>query len=192
MEAVTQTIQEGHFKGIKFRCTDGIPRKAAIIDWMMGVLNIQYSTAHKRLTKLINENESIRNAVSVHKFPGQGQKEAKVTDAAGLPTNPEPRQGRCGRQVSSRASCDGGSVFRWAILHWEAKLRLVRQAQQDLPSQHPARLFGEAVETGEIGHLNDMETVDEAKVAWKIVREDTKGVQQGEERGNQTTEPICH
>lgn len=170
-----QTIEDGFLKGKTFRRTNDVPRKTAVVDWIMGITGYSRAVATARMNKIISAHKAvIPNLVSLQ-FEGERQRPTPCTDATGLlfildklPRKyvkdfQQERDVLLARYLGGDTSISG-------------EVAAIRDAQQQLPEDHAMRVFGEAVETGQIGNLAEERVKgmsSEEKIEWHTNRGDS-------------------
>lgn len=172
MQFTMQTIEEGVFKGKQFRYTNDTPRKVSVIDWIQAVTGHAKQQATNLFNRTISANEDVKPKMVYLHFEGQGQRPTPCTDAQGLLfiLDKLPRK-YVGRFQAERDHLLARYLGGDTSLGFEVKS--IRQAQQKIDPEHPMRVFGEAVESGQVGNLNH-KAVDLAKVEWHSTRLDAK------------------
>ena len=172
-ECIVQTIEDGAFKGITFRCTNDHPRRVSLYDWASSCLGISYPAGKKRIQRLLDKDEHVRSVVSRFQFPGEPSA-TPVADAVGLVHVLGKLKGELANkfrveQAKLVARYFGGDTSI------NQEVSAIRQAQESAPHDAPMRVFGEAVESGQIGNLNQsVVAVDRSKIEWHDKRLDTK------------------
>lgn len=166
-----KNFQSAELDGQQIRVTPGSPRQVSVYDLIQVVThNKQYKRTWKDLHEKYPE-------VGVHttyfKFPGRGQRETPVVGAKGLVTIVNLLQGE--RAAKFRAA-EADVLVRYlgGDLGLIGEIQGIREAQRQLPADHPARIFGEHVEIN--GDLSTALETAEKLVAIKPALQETSGL----------------
>lgn len=174
MQTIVQTIDSGSFQGTTFRCTDEFPRRVSLIDFISSRCHKSTDAARQQIKDYVNKYPEIRDKVTYVQFAGERQHATPVTDAVGVLLFLSKMRGKWHEEFRSEqanllARYLGGDISI------NQEVSAIRQAQESAPHDAPMRVFGEAVESGQIGNLNQLEVVvDRSKVDWHDKRLDTR------------------
>ena len=173
---VLTTIDDGAFKGASFRCTNDIPQRVAVVDWIQAVAQCSYVNARQLLCRIKSKYPELFQ--SQVQFEGQGQIKVWVADAVGLLAILDKLPRKYVAQFQKErdtllARYFGGDTSMADEVH------AIRQAQQAAPHTHGMRVFGEAVEHGQIGNLQNANaqcttTINTAAIEWHGKRDLSK------------------
>ena len=174
-------IVENNDKHFRFvEATQNTPRLWAVIDWATYLTQLDNNHAGEHVRTALasmQESRDFSNELPLpkHKFPGRGQR-ATVVSPSHLLIHILTRLPKKFTAVAAiiKAVNDTAARYLGGDTSMAAEVNTIRQVQQQLPSDHPMRAFGEAVETGAVGRLLDQQPVDQSKIAWHDTREDTK------------------
>jgi hypothetical protein len=147
-------IQGGQYNGKTFRYTNDNPRKVSVIDWIMLITNNSKQVSINTLNRLISSNETVKSKLSYLQFPGERQRPTPVATASDLlfiigklphkyiAVFEKERDNLITRYLGGDTSLS-------------REVAVIRTRQESLPQDHPMRVFGEAVESGQVGHMNE-------------------------------------
>ena len=198
-QALCRIIEEGELQGKEFRYVEATatsPRLYALVDWAMFLTEMELKPAGEAVRTAIASWKQSYNEVAgknqlplpanqevagknlppqllKRKFRGQGARLIPVAPGELLIpiltklNNKKPRVAALVNAVNDTATRYFGGDTSMS-----KEVQIIRQIQQQLPSDHPMRAFGQAVENGAVGNLQP--PIDPNKVAWHGVRDDTK------------------
>lgn len=157
INAAETTIAEGPFSGRKFRYTTDNPRKVSVIDWIVMYTGLNAKSSAQILRRIADDDETVASKLKLLQFPGERQRPTPVAGASDLiyilgklPSRyTESFQHE--RDVLVARYLGGDTSI-------SKEVNSIREAQQQLSvsePDHPIRVFGEAVEAGEIGNLSN-------------------------------------
>lgn len=137
----------GEFRGARIRKTDDVPPKISVLDFIEAVTetpNPRRRWADIRRT-LEEAGNDLSDVYSLHQFPGARQRDTPVTDARGMVLILNFLPGK--RAQIFRESCANVVVrYLGGDETLIGEIRQLREVQQQLPGDHPLRVFGEDVE----------------------------------------------
>ena len=172
-----QTIEEGVFKGKKFRHTLETPRRTSIIDWIQAITGYEKNVASNTFAKIKRQHPEVCRRLAYVRFDGN-QLETPCTDAVGLLAILDKLPRKYVAQFQKErdtllARYFGGDTSMADEVH------AIRQAQQAAPDTHGMRVFGEAVEHGQIGNLQNANAqcttaINTAAIEWHGKRDLSK------------------
>lgn len=146
-----KNFQSNDLKDQHIRVTTDVPRRVSVID-TIGV--ITFNKCPKKTWSELQKNypDEVQD-LHYFKFPGKGQRDTPVVGAKGLVTIMNLLQGE--RAAKFRAA-EADVLVRYlgGDLSLIQEVQGIRQAQQQLPQDHPARIFGEQVEA--VKQLGDL------------------------------------
>ena len=138
-----KNFESAELDGQQIRVTPRCPKRVSVID-TIGV--ITGNKCPKKTWSELQKNypEVVQN-LHHYKFPGKGQRETPVVGARGLVTIMNLLQGE--RAAMFRAA-EAEVLVRYlgGDMSLIREIEDIREAQQQLPADHPARIFGEHVE----------------------------------------------
>jgi hypothetical protein len=135
------------FRGARIRKTDDIPPRISVYDFIQAVTGnsnprVTWADVSKRLA---DNGATLSEIYALHRFHGAGQRETPVTDANGVVRILNFLSGR--RAEKFRDKCADIIVrYLGGDETLIAEIRRIRDVQEQLPSDHPLRVFGEEVE----------------------------------------------
>ena len=145
MEAFALT---GDWSGQQVRTTSEVPRRVSVIDVIKVVSEVQHAPSAWR--DLSSTHPDVVGLAHNFKFPGQGQRLTPVTDARGLVTIVNLLPGQRAAQFRA-AGADVLVRYLGGDATLVAEILANRAAQEALPAEAPARIFGEDVEARAAG-----------------------------------------
>ena len=125
--------------------TPGSPPKVSVYDLIEAVTGQPTTSARIIFVRIVAANPEVNTMCINFKFPGRGQRPTPVTDARGVVTILNLLPGRAAARFRA-ASADVMVRFLGGDLTLVAEIRRNAEAQQQLPADNPARMFGEDVE----------------------------------------------
>ena len=130
----------------QIRKTAETPPRVSMIDVVRAITGFSGSNAYNVLTRLFESYPEVSTICSNFKFPGRGQRSTPVADARGIVEIvillPGQAANNFRKQVASvLVRYLGGDL---TLVEEVAAIRL---AQEQLPEDHPARVFGQTVES---------------------------------------------
>jgi hypothetical protein len=173
LNALVETIADGDWAGRTFRRTDETPRRVAIIDAIQAVTGMDARQAQNALDYVKKKNPEVTEKISNCQFSGEGQRKTPVTTAAGLVSILR----RLNRKYIAKFDNQLDELvvrYLGGDVSLNEEINNIRAAQEQAPADHPMRVFGEAVESGQVGNL--VSTITEpAEIAdWHDKREFVK------------------
>lgn len=157
-QALIQTIRNGHFNGKSFRYTNGTPRQASVLDWIRLVTNKPDNYVRRLLDTIKTQYPEVVQKMVPHIFAGQGQRATPVATAENLlyiiGKLPRKYIGEFERERDTLMTRYLGGDTSLA-----PEVEAIREVQNDIATtapDHPLRVFGEAVESGQVGNLSNM------------------------------------
>ena len=147
-------LQLGEGSLQKLRKTSDNPPRVSIYDVIQTVTGQTPSNCKHTWDRLVVAYPDVSTGRSNFKFAGRGQKETPVTDARGITEVLMLLPGRAAASFRKEAASVvvrylGGDL---SLIEEIAQNRLV---QEQLPDSHPARLFGQAVESEVVKRLRE-------------------------------------
>ena len=133
--------------GKRVRKTNETPPRVSVIDLISVIDDIDNKQASKIVGRLKDQYPDVSPMWGNLKFPGKGQKDTPVTDARGVVTIINLLSGRRAAQFRA-ASADVIVRYLGGDTSLIAEINRNADAQQHLPTNNIARLFGEDVEAG--------------------------------------------
>lgn len=121
------------------------PPKVSVYDLIEVVTGQEPNAARKAFYNLEGMHPEVAENIRDFKFPGRGQRPTPVTDARGVVTLINLLPGRRAAEFRA-ASADVMVRFMGGDVTLIAEIQRNAEAQQALPTDNPARLFGEDVE----------------------------------------------
>jgi hypothetical protein len=168
------------FSGSCIRKTNDTPPKISILDLIAAVTGtVNPSRAWADLSKRFAE-EDIRVSYDFAKFAGQGQTDTPVTNAAGVVIIINALGGAraakfCQKFADTLIRYLGGDETLIA------EIRSIREAQEQLPNDHPLRLFGQTVEAERAPERDDSNEAQRALKRQKLQNEWDQEIQRGKQ-----------
>ena len=143
---IFKNFRSAELEGQQIRVTPGCPRQVAVHDLIKVVTG--HNSYRQTWKDLCERYSDVVYETDVYKFPGKGQRETPVVGAKGLVTIMNLLQGE--RAAKFRAA-EADVLVRYlgGDLTLIGEVQGIREAQRQLPADHPARIFGEHVETAE-------------------------------------------
>ena len=139
----------------QIRKTTEDPPRVSIYD-LIGCITGQSGPNSKHYwDRLVSAHPEVcADGTNLHKFHGSGQRDTPVTDARGAVEIIMLLPGRAAASFRKEAA---GVVVRFlgGDLTLVEEIAANRLAQEQLPDSHPARLFGQAVESEQIKRLRE-------------------------------------
>jgi hypothetical protein len=170
--SLDKIIEQGSYNGKSFRVSADY--KVSVLDWIAVLCDVSANTARMML-KRISDAERSEQFLSQHRFSGQGQRGTPVADAMTLlkiiqklpPKYPgvakflEEQNKLTARYLGGDTSLEG-------------EVQAIRELQETLPESHPLRVFGRAVESGEVGKMVRIEPGSAEAIKWHDQRAESK------------------
>lgn len=142
---ITNLVNGFMIGGRVVRKTLDTPPKVSVYDLIEVVTEQCPNASRKIYLRIISENQEVAALCSHLKFSGAGQRPTPVTDARGVVTILNLLPGR--KAAAFRAASANVMVrFMGGDLTIIAEIQRNAEAQQNIPDNHPARLFGSDVE----------------------------------------------
>ena len=124
------------------------PPRISVYD-VIGLITGQSDTARAVIyRRLVDNYPEVSTFCCNFKFPGQGQQQIPVTNARGIATITMLLPGKAVASIR-REAANCLVRFMGGDLTMVDEIARNHLAQQDLESEHPARIFGQAVEHAE-------------------------------------------
>ena len=143
----------------QIRKTTEDPPRVSIYDLIRAVARVK--NPHDAWGALVGSHPEVLGETEyLHKFPGSGQRDTPVTDARGAVEIIMLLPGRAAASFRKEAA---GVVVRFlgGDLTLVEEIAANRLAQEQLPDSHPARLFGQAVESEQTKRLREeLQTIE--------------------------------
>ena len=151
-----KNFQSTELKDQQIRATPECPGRVSVFDTLKVITgNINPGDAWYDMCQKHIEVEDLSD---YFKFPGKGQRDTPVVGAKGLVTIMNLLQGERAARFRA-AEADVLVRYLGGDLSLISEVQGIRQAQQQLPQDHPARIFGEHVEAvkelGDLGKANE-------------------------------------
>lgn len=150
---IFKNFQNDELKGQHIRATTEVPRRISVFDAIKVITGNEnpwetWSYTYKKYPEVLDFAEDF-------KFPGRGQKVTPVVGARGLVTimNLLP-----GENAARFRAAEAEVLVRYlgGDLSLIQEIQGIRKAQEQLPADHPARIFGEQVEAVQkLGDLSE-------------------------------------
>jgi hypothetical protein len=166
-----QTIEEGVFKGKQFRHTNERPMRVSVIDWIMAITGQTKDNAGKMLRRIVQGDPAVRTKMSELQFEGERQRPTPVTDSKGLLFILDKLPRKYVAQFQQERDTILARYLGGDTSIGE-EVQAIREAQEQATPDNPMRVFGEAVESGDVGHLSS--TTPSLAVLWHQKRDETK------------------
>ena len=146
-----KNFQSDDLKDKHIRATPEVPKRVSVYDAI--IVMTGNKKARDVWYSLCEVHSDVAALAGNFKFPGQGQRDTPVVGAKGLVTIMNLLQGE--RAAKFRAA-EADVLVRYlgGDLSLIQEVQGIRQAQQQLPQDHPARIFGEQVEA--VKQLGDL------------------------------------
>lgn len=138
-----KNFQSEDLKDQHIRATPECPRRVSVFDAVKVITG--NANPHKTWLDMSRTYPEVLTESKNFKFPGKGQRETPVVGARGLVTimNLLP-----GERAARFRAAEADVLVRYlgGDPTLVGEVRDIRRAQEQLPADHPARMFGEAVE----------------------------------------------
>ncbi len=152
-----KNFQTADFQGQHIRATPECPRRVSVYD-SIGVMTGN-PNPHQTWKDLHDKFSEELSQTEYFKFPGRGQRNTPVVGARGLVTIMNLLQGEKAARFRA-AEADVLVRYLGGDLSLIAEIQGIRKAQQQLPEDHPMRMFGEDVEASKKGLADTAEHLD--------------------------------
>lgn len=177
-QALTQKIDAAFNSGKTFRLTRHYPRRVSVLDYLEAALDIDYFTAKKCLEALIAVDNTVSAVVTYYNFDGS---DTPVTGAEGLLLIVSKLRGYPMADLVWQDMIAAFDRYHLGDTTLKQEVLAMREAQQNMPREHPHIIFGEAVESGQVGNYHQrMDPVN--LVQWLMERDAKDRKERAEER----------
>ncbi len=127
------------------RKTAELPPKVSVYDVIGAITGKNTDDAGKTYRRLVEQHPEVRTSSPDFTFYGRGQRPTPIADAREITEVVMLLQGRGAAQFRKK-SADVVVRFSGGDPHIVEEIAANRLAQQNLPENHPMRIFGETVE----------------------------------------------
>lgn len=164
VKVIARLVDDGGDGTIKIRTTNDRPKKASVIDYIMFITKLSRNDSGKYLRRICESNPDIRTKMSENNF-GRGRP-TFVADACtlieihGLLPKAYTESFRQQRDALF-VRYVGGDTSLADEVH---EIREIQNETATTAPNHPMRVFGEAVETGQVGSMTQ-NSIEEQQVA---------------------------
>ena len=161
-----KNFQGEGLKGKQIRVTLDCPRKVAVYDAIKAITG--YKSYHKTWKDLVEKYPDVLSDVNYFQFPGQGQRDTPVMGAKGLVTLMNLLKGD---NAAEFRAAEAGVLVRYlgGDLSLIAEVKGIRQMQEQLDPNDPARIFGEHVEAQQQLPFSHQQMIEMQQAAKTIV-----------------------
>lgn len=178
LPCLLQAFDVGELKGKTFRYTNENPRRGAVYDWIQHLTGMTYVQAKNAFDYVRRQHpKAVAEKFSYCQFSGERQKETPVATASGMVW--------ILRRLNRKYVAKFDDKLDELVVRYlggdtslNTEVSAIRDAQEQAPEDAPARLFGEAVESGQVGRLRYVRHEGAEALEWQDkrekCREDTK------------------
>jgi hypothetical protein len=149
-----QVVVDGQYAGKSFRFTNDTPRRVSVIDWIMMITGKNQIRAGEAIERMLKAHPEVSAKMRKHQFPGRGQRLTPVATASDLLF----MIGKLPHKYIADFEKERDTLtarYLGGDTSLSREVAVIRTHQASLPQNHPMRVFGEAVESGQIGHMNE-------------------------------------
>ena len=154
-------LTEGAVRGIRKTAED--PPRVSVLDVIGAITDLDSSNCSNYYHRLAEQFPEVSRFCSNFKFPGRGQRDTPVTCAKGVVTIVMILPGRAAARVRKQAAQTlvrflGGDM---SMVEELARNHLTQQELDEEDPTHPARIFGQAVESDRVKRAREEVTIAE-------------------------------
>jgi hypothetical protein len=153
----------------QIRKTAETPPRVSVIDVIRAITGLSGSNGHNVLQRLFESYPEVSTNCRNFKFPGRGQRDTPVADARGIAEIIMVLPGRAAK-VFRRQTASVLVRYLGGDLTLVEEVAAIRLAQEQLPEDHPARVFGQTVESKAAKRMREENEVAEMELRSKKVR----------------------
>jgi hypothetical protein len=153
----------------QIRKTAETPPRVSVIDVIRAITGLSASNCHNVLQRVIESFPEVSRICSKFKFPGRGQRETPVADARGIAEIIMVLPGRAAKVFRHQTA---SVIVRYlgGYLTLVEEVAAIRLAQQQMPEEHLARVFGQTVESETAKRVREENEVAEMELRSKKAR----------------------
>ena len=154
-------LTEGAVRGIRKTAED--PPRVSVLDVIGAITDLDSGNASNYYHRLTEQFPEVSRLCSLFKFPGRGQRDTPITCARGVVTIVMILPGRAAARVRKQAAQTlvrflGGDM---SMVEELARNHLTQQELDEDDPTHPARIFGQAVESDRVKRAREEVTIAE-------------------------------
>lgn len=178
LPCLLQAFDGGELKGKTFRYTNETPRRGAVYDWIQHLTGMTYVQAKSAFTYVRQKHPQAEGEkFSYCQFSGERQRDTPVATASGMVW--------ILRRLNRKYVAKFDDKLDELVVRYlggdtslNTEVSAIRDAQEEALEDAPARLFGDAVESGQVGRLRYVKHEGGEALEWQDkrekCREDTK------------------